>query len=235
MLIVQTAAGFINYSNNPELGTGYQVAASSLQISVQMLVLIILAISCISISEEISSGTVKLILVRGVRRCDFVLGKYLTLMYIGIVLVILMNVLGLGLGHVFGGLGPLKEGEFLLHSSMELAKDFAKCMLLTIPPMITLIAFGVFVSILIKGSGGAVGVGVVSYFFLQILSQLNPIQKYIFTNYLSLPVDKLAKIVDGTYMDLLRDMYWNFGVSIISIVIFVCLSIIIFNKKDLWN
>ena len=238
MLSVQVASAFVNYTQrtkNFELATGFQVAAFSLQISIQMLILILLAISCISLSKELSSGTVKLILTRSVKRRDFVLGKFLTLTFISIILVVLMYMLGLFLGHILGGLNPLKEGEYLLYSWQELARGFGVSMLLTIPPIISLVAFGFFVSVLIKGSGGAVGTGIVSYFFLKIISQFDPVQDFLFTTYIMLPTDNVVKLVDGIYINWSKDMYWNLGVSVISIIVLMGLCTAIFSKKDIWN
>ena len=238
MLTVQIAAAYMNYiqmTKNLDLATGFQVAAFSLKVSIQMLVLIILVASCISLSEEISSGTVKLILTRSVKRCDFVLGKFLTLTFISTVLLILLYMLGFALGHIFGGLNVLKEGEYLLYSSRELTKDFVISMFFTIPPMISLIALGFFVSVLIKGAGGAVGTGIVVYFFLNILSQFDPIQDFLFTKYLSLPMDNVTKLVEGIYIDWSKHTVLNCGVSAVSIVVFMGLCVILFSKKDIWN
>jgi len=238
ILAIQIAAAFFEHSSrlaNDDLGTGFQVTIFSLKICLQLVALILLVLSSMTLSEEIATGTAKLILVRGVKRRDFILGKFITLVYVSTVLVVFYHLIGLMLGHFLGGLVAIKEGEFLLFTAADLFKGFFGGMLLTLCAMIALAALGCFVSILIKGSGGAVGTGIVIYFFMQILSQIGLFQKYLFTRYLFLPIDNMAKLAEGIYVDWARYAWWTIGVSSASILIFITLSIIIFNKRDVWH
>lgn len=238
ILSIQIAAAFFEHSTrlaNDDLGTGFQVTAFCLKICLQLLALIILALSSMTLSEEIATGTAKIILVRNVKRRDFILGKFIALVCISTALVVFYHLIGLMLGHFLGGLSAIKEGEFILFTAMELAGGFFGGMLMTLFAMTALVAMGCFVSILIKGSGGAVGTGIVIYFFMQILSQINLFQNYLFTRYLFLPIDNMARLAEGIYVDWARHAWWTVGVSTGSALVFLILSIIIFNKRDVWH
>ena len=238
VLAIQIGAGFFEHSArlaNDDLGTGFQVTVFSLKICLQLLALIILAYSSMTLSEEIATGTAKMILVRDVKRRNFILGKFIALACLSTVLVVFYHLVSLVLGYFFGGLMAIKEGDYLLFSASELSTAFFGGMGLTVVAMIALVAFGCFVSILIKGSGGAVATAIVIYFFMQILSQMNLIQKYLFTRYLLLPVDNMARLVEGIYVDWARYVWWAVGVSAVSVVVFLTLSIVIFNKRDVWH
>ncbi|RJP37860.1 MAG: hypothetical protein C4548_13910 [Desulfobacteraceae bacterium] len=237
VLAIQIAAAFFEHSTrlaNDDLGTGFQVTVFSLKISLQLLALILLALSSMTLSEEIATGTAKMILARGVKRRDFILGKFIALVCISIVLVVFYHLIGLLLGHFLGGLTAIREGDYILFTARELARGFSGGMLLTLCATIALVALGCFVSILIKGSGGAVGTGIVIYFFMQILSQMDLFQKYLFTRYLFLPIDNMTRMAEGIYVDWARHAWWTMGVSSGSVLIFLVLSIIIFNKQDVW-
>jgi len=238
ILVIQVAAAFFEHSArlaNDDLGTGFQVTIFSLKICLQLLALIVLAFSSMTLSEEIATGTAKIILVRDVKRRDFILGKFIALICVSAVLVVFYHLIGLLLGYFLGGLEAIKEGDYLLFSASELSAAFFGGMALTLFAMIALIAFGCFISILIKGSGGAVSTAIVIYFFMQILSQMNLFQKYLFTRYLFLPIDNMAKLVDGIYVDWARYAGWTIGISSCSVLIFITLGIIVFNKRDVWN
>ena len=238
ILGIQIAAAFFEHSTrltSDDLGTGFQVSVFSLKICLQLLALILLVLSSMTLSEEIATGTAKIILVRGVKRRNFILGKFIALVLVGTVLVVFYHLAGLILGHFLGGLVAIKEGEFLLFTAADLFKGFLGGMFLTLFSMIALVALGCFVSILIKGSGGAVGTGIVIYFFMQILSQIDLFQKYLFTRYLFLPIDNMAKLAEGIYVDWARYAWWTAGVSSASVLIFLCLGIVIFNKRDVWH
>ncbi|RJP95604.1 MAG: hypothetical protein C4518_01025 [Desulfobacteraceae bacterium] len=238
ILAIQIAAAFFEHSErmaSDDLGTGFQVAVFSLKICLQLLALILLVLSSMTLSEEIATGTAKLILVRGVKRRDFILGKFIALVYVSTVLVVFYHLVGILLGHFLGGLVAIREGEFLLFSAADLFKGFFGGMFLTLCAVVALVALGCFVSILIKGSGGAVGTGLVIYFFMQILSQMDLFQKYLFTNYLFLPIDNMAKLSEGIYVDWARYFWWTVGVSSASALAFLLLSILLFNKRDVWH
>ncbi len=235
---IQIAAAFFEHSArlaNDDLGTGFQVTIFSLKICLQLLALIVLAYSSMTLSEEIATGTAKIILVRDVKRRNFILGKFIALVCLSTGLIVFYHFISLVLGHFLGGLTAIKEGDFLLFSASELSTAFFGGMALTVIAMIALIAFGCFISILIKGSGGAVATAIIIYFFLQILSQMNLFQKYLFTKYLFLPIDNMAKLVEGIYVDWARYAGWTIGVSAASILVFLTLSIIVFNKRDVWH
>ena len=238
ILAIQIAAAFFDHSArlaNDDLGTGFQVTVFSLKICLQLVALILLAFSSMTLSEEIATGTAKIILVRGVKRCHFILGKFIALVLVSTVLVVFYHLIGLVLGHFLGGLVAIKEGEFLLFSATDLFKGFFGGMLLSLVSMIALVSLGCFVSILIKGSGGAVATGIVIYFFMQILSQIGLFQKYLFTKYLFLPIDNMTKLAEGIYVDWARYAGWTIGVSAGSVLVFLMLSIVIFNKRDVWH
>jgi ABC-2 type transport system permease protein len=238
VLAIQIGAAFFEHSSrlaNDDLGTGFQVAVFSLKICLQLLALIVLAYSAMTLSEEIATGTAKNILVRDVERRNFILGKFIALVCLSTGWVVLYHLVSLALGHFLGGLTAIREGDFVLFSAPELSQAFFGGMGLTVFAMIALIAFGCFISILIKGSGGAVATAIVIYFFMQIMSQMNLFQKYLFTKYLLLPIDNMTKLVEGIYVDWARYAWWTIGVSSASILVFLTLSIIIFNKRDVWH
>jgi ABC-2 type transport system permease protein len=238
VLAIQIAAGFFEHSTrlaDDDLGTGFQVTAFSLKICLQLLALIILALASMTLSEEIATGTAKIVLIRNVKRRDFILGKFIALVLVSTALVMFYHLAGLVLGYFLGGLSAITEGQFILFAATELYRAFFGGMFLTICAMAALAAMGCFVSILIKGSGGAVGTGLVIYFFMQILSQINLFQKYLFTRYLFLPIDNMDRLAEGIYVDWAGHFWWTLGVSSGSVLVFLLLSVLIFSKRDVWQ
>ncbi len=238
MIIFQIILAVIGYklrTKEMELGTGFQVAAFSIQYVLQIMTLVVLALSSISLSREITSGTVKIILARSIKRSDFIIGKFSALFLSGILLLALIYLLGLLYGQFFGGLISLKEGNYLLCSAGNLTWSYFVSMLLIIPPLGALISFGILISVLIRSTGGAVGTGIISFFFLQMLSQVDQIDKYCFTKYLRLPIDSYYKMTEGIFLTQKSSIYWNIGVSTTSTIIFLGLAVAIFCKKDIWK
>lgn len=234
--IFQVIATIIHYnlkSKNIEIPTGYQFTAFSFKTALQLMTLIILVISTVSMSEEMSSGTIKTILARHIRRMDLIWGKFFSILIISFGLILIMHVIGVILGEIMGGLVPLKEGEYLVYSAKKLFSNSVIGSLLTLPPIIALVSFGLFISTAVKESGWSVGTGIIALFLLQILSQFENIQKYLFSHYLFLPINNVVRLTQGIFIDWSDDVYRIIGVSIIYATIFMVASIIIFNKKDI--
>ncbi len=236
VLVFQIVATFLSYglrAKSAVIPTGFQLSAFSIKTALQMLSLIFLVLSTISISEEVSSGTVKILLARSIKRSQFILGKFLSLICISVVLIVLVNFIGLILGESMCGLGALKEGAYLVYSSNRLLVNFGISMLLTIPPAIALVSFGLLISVMVKESGWAVGSGIIILFVLQILSQIDPVQKFLFTYYLFLPANNIVSLSEGIFIDWMGEIYQIIGVSSAYIIAFISLSIVVFKKKDI--
>ncbi len=236
IFVFQIAATLINYNIKADTiltPTGFQLYAFSIKTTLQILALIFMLLASITLAEEVTSGTVNLVLSRGVKRFEFIVGKFLSLFFISITVIVLVHILGLFLCSVLAGLGPLMEGEYLVFSSKKLFTNFGISLLLTIPPLIALISFGIFISAIVKESGWSVGTGIIALFLLQILSQFEQVQRYLFSYYLFLPVNNITRLTQGIFIDWADDVYWLFGVSSGYILIFIGLSISLFNKRDL--
>lgn len=238
MLVFQVVLAVVGYKmriREMELGTGFQVTAFSLQYVLQALVLVILSMSSISLSREISSGTIKTVLARNISRKELILGKFTALFFTAFIALILAYLTGLLLGYFFGGLEPLKDGNYLLCSTGSLISGHVASLLLFIPPLTALISFGILISVFIRGTGGAVATGIISFFFLEMLSQVDQIDKYCFTKYLKLPIDSYAKMAEGIFLTQKSAIYWNLGVSTVCTLVFLGVSVVVFSKKDLWK
>lgn len=233
--IALAVGGYQIKMKNMELGTGFQVSAFSIQFVLQIMTLIILAMSSISLAGEISSGTVKTVLARNIKRRDFIIGKFTALFFTSVMVLLLIYLLGLVAGQFSGGLVSLKDGDYLMCSAGRLAGSYFISFVLFIPPLVALISFGIFISVIVRGAGGAVGTGIISFLVLQMLSQLDRIDKYLFTRYLTLPMDNFSKLTEGIFLSQKSSVYWNLGVSTTYTAIFLSLSVLIFCKKDLWR
>lgn len=238
LMIVQIILAVSSYkfrTKELDLGTGFQVAAFSIQYTLQLFALIVLAFSSMALSGEISSGTAKTILARNIRRRDFIIGKALALFIISLVVLAVIYLTGLVTGYFGGGLIALKDGGYTLTSVGRLTGSCFTSMLLFIPPLAALISFGILISTLIRGAGGAVSTGIILFIVLQMLSQVDKINTWLFSTYLSQPINIYAKITEGIFLMKQSYIYWNIGISSISTLLFLGLSIVIFSKKDLWS
>ncbi len=236
MFLVQIGSALLYYgliSDQTQVLNGFQVTTFSIRISLHILALILLINASNTISEEIYSGTALNILIRFYHRRDFLFGKFIFLFFSALALMASMLIVGFILGHILGGLHPLQEGEYLIYSSGTLFVNIIISMAFVVLPFTTLIALGLFISVVVKNPGAAVGTGIVTYLVFYMLSQIEQMQDKIFTYYLSLSVDKISRMTEGIYIDWETEMLKSICIPIIYCMLFIFGGIYIFNKKDI--
>lgn len=237
LVIFQLSMALVKYSANNEVfsHTGFQVSVFSLKAALQFIVLIILVISLISISNEVAFGTFKLLLTNSITRRNLILGKFFSIFFLSLIVFLISSLVGLILGNYLGGLTDLKEGNYMVYSSSLLLKYYLSASFLTMISLSPIIAFGILVSVLVRNPGTSVGMGMITYFAAQFISEFHSIKSSWFSYYVFSHLSNLYKISEGLTLKLLPDAHHFIINSLGYTLIFILTSIYIFNRKDLWN
>lgn len=167
-----------------------------------------------SFTEEYKAGTLKLTLIQPISRSKYLIGKILALVPVGLFLIILNQVLGMAVEFIkSGNMGLIAEGSSELFINASLS-------------MIPILAFSMIIlllSIKLNSSGAVIG----GCFGLMMIFQLSGffaskynLQEYIITNHFKMFFER---------QNLANEMM----VVAAYFIVFLTLSLIIFNKKDI--
>ena len=197
--------------------------------------LAMLAFSGSMIASETDSGTLKNILVRPVRRGQFVLAKAAALFVYCLAIVMVTAVLSIIAGSFFYGMGNLaiQETGEVFRTRAEMFGNLGISYLMDLFSIYTVGCLGLFLSVLINNTGWAVITSLVLYFPIMFLKNFETFSPWIFTAYM----DKGQNILRG--MAILPsatwapDIYYFFAVTVPTIAILLGLSLFFFNKKEI--
>lgn len=150
-------------------------------------------------------GLLRLALTRGASRVSLVLGRVLLAPFL---IVVLVAVTGAGayLGaHFLFDFGPLVEDGYELLSVAELTRELRLAILVTLPPLLALYAFGIVVSSMCRTAAQAVGLSLTLFLAFDLFKEaLGQAQYWVFAAF-------TPSFLDGSAMNEMAGMARGFS------------------------
>ena len=215
--------------------SGYQIWAMTEHFALQLAAILLLVVSSMSFSEEVTQGTMQFLVTNAGNRKGIILGKFIALSILAILIVVLITLAGGLFGALLGDLTALYEGDYLFYTSGQLFRGFLIASGLTVFPFLSLVTFGLCVSTFAYSTGTAIGTSLLLYFLLQFISQIDKIGRYFFSNFLFAPIKNVSDATEGLYINWFNQVYWLLGSSLITILVLILYSLYIFDRRDLWE
>jgi len=150
-------------------GSGYAFAISLVIRCIDFGAPILYVMICILFAIEVSNSTIKYIITRPVRRIELMLSKYVTAMLMILVAFLIFWAVGMATGWYYYGLGDLTENEYVIFSAGYMVKEIAVGTVFMLIPFAALAAMALMVSTFSSTMGGSIIIGLILYFFFQIL------------------------------------------------------------------
>ncbi len=194
------------------------------------------------VSDEFNKGTIKQLLLRPYRRWKVLLSKYITSIIVFLLFLVFYEVVNYFTYGIILGFDsysvPIVLYSFTTHEAFEMSlfADMAINLLSILPAYLIILTLTFFMGILTTNGAVSIAVGFLVFFFGNILNQM-------------------ASVFDSKLVAYIPTMCWNFNsylfgglppyeysslgisimVSVITFLIFLIGSFIIFNKKDIKN
>ncbi len=194
-----------------------------------------LAFSGSIVAAETDSGTIKNILVRPIRRHEFILAKALALFVYCLFIVVLMTALSMAAGALVYGMGDIaipETGE-VYRTRLEMLRNMGISSMMDLISIYTVGCLGLLVSVSIKNTGWAVITALVLYFPIMFLKNFESFSPWVFTAYMDLGQNILREMVVVKSKTWLPELYSFIAVNMTTIASFLALSIVIFKNKEI--
>ncbi len=149
--------------------SGYQFAIGLMFRFLDFGALILYVLLCLVFAIEVSNSTIKCILTRAVTRTELILSKFLTAMVMVIIALGSLWIVALGSAAYYYGLGDLVENDYVIFRAGYVFGQIAVGTLFLLIPFAALAAMALMVSSFSNTLGEATILGLVGYFFFQIL------------------------------------------------------------------
>jgi len=174
----------------------------------------ILIFSALSIATETTSGTIRMVLTRPIRRSELFLAKALTLIIIAIIIILLIEILSFAISYLAYGLSHVTDATypdtpFPQGAKVLMIRYTLYSFIMVAFPLIAIIFFGLFISSFVENVGIAIALAILIYlsFDYIIIGLFDKVAPYLFSYYHAFYLDRLYDLSGA-----IADSNWAFKV-----------------------
>ena len=242
--LVVVASGFLA-GRGADAPVSYALYAQLLGQTLPIAAFFLVIMGCLAINEEVSSGSMRAVLMRPVTRGEVILAKIVTLVGFALVVALFALTSSHGLVLASGGFtevmiddmgGLTADPAFTAESIRALSFKLSAA---TILPILCAPLFGLLISLFIDAAGSAVAVGVFLFGMMSTLGEsLDGLRGWVFPTYIDHPVALLAEFAEGieTNRVSVEEMGLfssEFLAPLVMIGVFAAVALLVFRTKEI--
>lgn len=212
---------------------GYSYLLLSLQLlATSILPILLLIFASTIISTEISSKTVRNILVSNPSRNHFLVSKITASLIFQLTLMTIAAITGIIFGHLLFGFGDIVEDGFLIMKQHRFWITFIMSYGLLFLSLLPAISLGIFISIISKNIISSIVISIGSYILLEAIKVKLHIENYIYSTYIGFPLSTLEELVEGFTSSWTPKLYNFLIVDFPWISVPIILSFLVINRQE---
>ena len=201
--------------------------------TLNLLGFLLLLAGCASlIAQEIGSGSIRLFLVRPIRRSEYLLAKFLAGATYAVMLTAITAAGTWGIAWALGELHGVAFGGELVHTSEAMAQAYVIGAALSLLPMLAGVACALLASVCTRSSGTAVTVTVGFWLVMDMIKHPLGIDAYVFTTYLEAPWQIFINRCDGLDAAWMPMAGWCAGVSLCTAIPALALAVLVLHRRN---
>lgn len=201
-----------------------------------LITLFIIIIASSIVSQEYSWGTIKLVLMRPLKRWKILLAKYVSVIYNALILLVALSLVALIIGlivfgfhdvssrYVYAKLGDINDISIFVHFIQYLGSKFVG--------IIMIAAFAFMLSTVFKSNALAIALSIFIEFAGSIISNLLAFFNQDFAKYIFFTNTDLYQYVEGTPVAEGMTLGFSIVILIIYFIVFMAISTLVFEKRD---
>jgi hypothetical protein len=212
----------------------YGFVAYATPLALDLLGLLLLLSYCATlVASELSGGTVCYMLVRPLKRHEFMAAKLLFAVSYAALLEATVIVASWAMTAALGDLTGVTFGGEVVHTNLEMISAYAIGALLALAPLCAAAAFAVMVSSLTRSTGAAVGCTVGLWLLVDLAKYPLRIAPFLFSSYLEAPWQVFADQCDGLTRPWFPEALYGLASSMVAFAVFSVVSIAVFRVRNL--
>ncbi len=212
----------------------YGFIAYATPVALNLLGLVLLLTYCAGlISSELSGGSIRMVLVRPLRRCEFLAAKLLLGMTYAVVLTVLVGMTSWLLAFTFGELAGVSYGGEVIYTAGQMRNAYLLGMLLSLVPQFAAVAYALMLSTFTRNTGAAIGAAIGLWIVLDTLKHPLRISPYLFSTYLEVPwkvFSNYGEMLDASWLPAVK---YGLATSVASFVLFAFIAGCTLSRRNL--
>ncbi len=212
----------------------YAFIAYTTPVALNLVGLILLLAYCASlVSNELASGTIRTLLVRPLRRYEFLAAKLLLGMTYAVVLTASAAAATWAIAFALGDLAGVAYGGEVVFTASRMMLTYLAGAAAALAPQFAAVAFAVMLSSLTRNTGAAVGGAMSLWVVSDTLKYPLRAAPYLFSTYLETPWQVFQRQVDALEGQWLPDIGYCLLTSTVSFVIFAAIAMYALSRRNL--
>ena len=193
----------------------------------------VVVFSAMLLAEETGTGTIRALLAAPVHRWELYLAKAAAGLLYMLVLSAVAVVFAGCLAKIHYSFGAVGDSFGLVYTQARAAREFMLGWALSWIPLGALVAYGLFISTIVRSPGAAVAVGISTLFLVDLTKHLIGLDPYVFTKYIGQPWIVLQFLAQGMDYRWQPDVWHMLGLSGLYAALTFGAGLIIFVRRDL--
>lgn len=212
----------------------YGFIAYATPMALNLLGFFILLIYCAGlVSNELSSGTICMVLIRPLRRREFLAAKLLMGMTYAVALSVLAALTAWILAYVLGDLTGVRYGGEVIHTDAEMRLTFGAALLLNLLPQFAAVAYAIFISTCTRSTGAAIGSAVGIWLLADAVKYPLRIAPFLFSSYMESSWQVFSDRCNALNAQWLPSAQYGALASLLSMALFFSLAVYILSRRNL--
>ncbi len=233
VVVLVLLAGLVEFLHH-DAANGYEFIAYALPMSLNLFgFLMLLVFSASLVATELSTGTIRTLLVRPLRRGEFLAAKMLIGMTYALLMTLAASATVWALAFFLGDLNGVESGGQLIYSNEEMQQAFLIAMLLNLLTQFAAVAWGLMFSTLTRSPVTAIGLAVGSWLLLDLVKHPLNIAPFLFSSYLGQTWEVFADRCDAFETSFFPDAYFGIAASAGSAAACFGLALFVLTRRDL--
>ncbi len=224
----------LQFPLNDDHANVYGFIAYALPMSLNLFgFLMLLIYSASLVATELSTGTIRTLLVRPLRRSEFLAAKMLIGMTYALMLSFAASATVWALAFFLGDLNGIEYGGDLIYSNAEMQQAFLIATLLNLLVQFAGVAWGLMFSTLSRNPATAIGLAVGSWLVLDFVKHPLNIAPFLFSSYLEQTWTVFADRCIGWDSPFFPEAYYGIGASLGATALCVAVALFVLSRRNL--
>jgi len=212
----------------------YAFIAYATPMALNLLGLLVLLAYCASqVAAELGSGTIRMVLVRPLRRHEFLLAKLLLGMTYAVLLTFSAAATSWATVLAFGDLGGVSYGGEVIYTSGAMLTTYLVAAGLSLLPLFAAVAYATMISTFTRSTGAAVGAAVGIWLLVDIVKYPLRIAPLVFSTYIEAPWQVFANRCGGFEASWSPDALYGAATSAAWSTVLVSLAMLALARRNL--
>ena len=212
----------------------YGFIARATSMTVSLLGLLLVMTFCAGlVSSEVSGGVIRSVLVRPIRRVEFLVAKYMLGVTYALLISISAAATSWAVVAVAGDVAGVTYGGEVLFTNQEMLRDYMLGFLVHLLPLTATVAYAVMISTFSRNSGVAVGTAVAVWAAVDATKYPLGIAPFLFTTYFEFPWRIFTEQARGLEASWQPEIFYCAAASLGAAFLFTGTAAAMFNRRDM--